>query len=360
MKKLLKKLIPRKISCAALDIGEREIKFVSLDPDLSIPEPVTVARYPTPPGIFGDMLNEEALSGVLEEMVEQHGLAGTEIISIIGGDKVVTRHISLPQMSPGELNKAVLLEAEKVLPVPLDELVVQHIVLGEAEVEGNKQLEILFAAAPLALTYQYHALLHRFGLVLTALDLPAVALWRLYRHEISAAEDSDSAAAILDIGAERTNLVVTRAGKLKFTRTLPVGGNLLTRSMADMYGVDFAQAQAMKEEDALILNEDELAGADAAQMQLDLSLRDGLGDLVKEIRRSLEFYTAMDNTRPVDKIILCGGTCKLRGFDVFMSDALNLPARVVQASSINFAATGEYAFDPSLAVAYGLALREVL
>ncbi|SFR02846.1 type IV pilus assembly protein PilM [Desulfoscipio geothermicus] len=358
MKKLLKKLIPRKISCAALDIGEREIKFVSLDPDLSMPEPVTVARYPTPPGIFGDMLNEEALSGILEEMVGQHGLAGTEIISAIGGDKVVTRHISLPQMSPRELNKAVLLEAEKVMPVPLDELVVQHIVLGEEEVEGNKQLEILFAAAPLALTYQYHALLHRFGLMLTALDLPAIALWRLYRHEISAAEDS--VAAILDIGAERTNLVVTLAGKLKFTRTLPVGGNLLTRSMADMYGVDFAQAQTMKEEDALILNEDELAGADAAQMQLDLSLRDGLGELVKEIRRSLEFYTAMDNTRPVDKIILCGGTCKLRGFDVFMGDALNLPAQVIQASSINFAATGEYAFDPSLAVAYGLALREVL
>lgn len=356
MIKLLHKLIPRKISRAALDIGEREIKFVALNPHRDMPKVLTVARYPTPPGVYGDMLNEDVLSGILEDMVGKYGLTGIEVVSVIGGDRVVTRHIRLPQMSSGELNKAVLLEAEKVMPVSLDELVVRHMVLGEYEAEGIKQVEILFAAVPLELTYQYHALLNRFGLVLTALDLPATALWRLYRNEIS---NTEEVAAIIEIGAVRTNLVITRGGKLKFTRTLPVGGNLLTKSIAETYSINFEQAQTMKEEDALILNEDDLANADAAQMQLDLSLRDGLGELVREIRRSLEFYSARDNAGPPGKIILSGGTSKLRGFDVFVGEALDLPAEIIRPSSINFDESGEFSFDPSLATAYGLALREV-
>lgn len=355
MVSLRKKIIPRKFTSAALDIGEREIKFVYLEPLQKVPKILTIARYSTPPDLFGDGLNEEALAGILEDMVYNYGLAGKQVISCICGDKLITRHIRLPKMPPKALKKEVMQEAEKVMPIALSDLVVRYIVLGECEVD--KQLDILLAAVPLSLTYQFHSLLSRLGMVLTALDLPAIALWRLYRNELIAS--TEDATAIIEIGAVRTNLIVTEFGLLKFTRQLSVGGNLLTYSMADAYDIDFTGAQAMKEKNGLIINDKDLAIADPDQIRIDLSLRQGLGDLILDIRRSLEYYSARDNTKPVQSVILTGGVCKLRGFDEFMGEALNVPVKLIPPTSIDFTASGEFVFDPSLALAYGMALREV-
>jgi len=352
----LNKIVPRKIPCPALDIGAREIKFVSLGAGDDSADIKAVARYATPPDIFSDGINEDNLGAILEKLVEQYAPGGTGLVSIIGGDNVVTRYITLPGMPSRELKKAVLLEAQRVMPVSPEELVVRYITLGNITGENNKQQELIFAAVPRVLTYRYHAMFERAGLVLTALDLPAIALWRLYRKELSREERP---AAIIDIGEAKTNLVICCRGKIKYIRTLPVGGYLLTKSMADTYGLDLKKARTMKEEEGAILNEEDLAGAGAARIQMDFSLRDGLGKLVKEIRRSLEFYSTMNGNAPVAKIMLSGGTSKLRGFDIFTSEALDLPAQVVIPSSINFEDSGYYAFDPSLAVAYGLALREV-
>lgn len=352
IKRLGRKMLPRRITTAALDIGAGEIKFVSLDRET--PAMVIAARYPAPEEVFESPPGEEALSVMLQELVAEHGLAGTGIISTLGGDMVITRHVKLPKMRPGAMYRAVLEEAAQVAPYPPAELLVRHIELGNGQ-NGNENLvDVLFAAAPLELIYRYHALLNRCGLVLRALDLPAVALWRLYRQELSAAA---GVMAILDVGAARTVLVLAGGDRLYFTRTLPVGGYMLAGSVAETYGVDFKPARNMLEHNARILSEGDLNGAGPAAMQMDISLRNGLGEMVREFRRSLEFYTAWSGAEPAAGIILTGGTSKLPGFDIFLSEALNIPAQIIKPARIEFFAPG--AFDPSLALACGLALREV-
>lgn len=356
MKKILHKLLPRKIPCSALDIGVGETKFVSLAPGGEKPVIMFTARYPTPPGFWTEIISRKLTGGNLAEMIVQHDLGGTEIISTIGNDSVVTRHISLPKAAPKELAKAVINEAQKVMPYDTDELVVRHIMLEERAAGNQNKVEILFAALPLSLSYQYHALLKHCGLALVALDLPAIALWRLFKNELA---QSEAITAIMDIGETRTCLVIAKGQQLQYTRTMPVGGALLTGSMADGFGMSIEQARAMKEEQGIILDKGSLAGAEATALQIDLSLRDGLGQMIKEIRRSLEFYAARDYAAPVRQVILAGGTSKLKGFEQFIGEALDLPAKVVQPSSILFNASGELGYDPAMAVAYGLALREM-
>jgi len=351
-KRILGKAIPRRITTAALDIGAGEIKFVSLDPDK--PVVVTAVRYPMQEEVLEEPPGEDVLSGILENLVSEHGLTGTEVISVLGGDTVITRHVKLPKMRSGDLYRAVLAEAGNVAPHPPEELMVRHIVLGSEQCGNEHLVDVLFAAAPRDMIYSYYALLSRCGLMLTVLDLPAVALWRLYRNEISSA---GGITAILDVGAARTILVIARDDRLLFTRTLPVGGYLLVRSVAETYGVDFAQARNILEHDARVLSERELSGACPAAMQMDISLRSGLGEMVREFRRSLEFYYARDNAeQPLTGVILTGGTSKLPGFDVFLSEALNIPAQIIKPAGIDFSEPA--VFEPSLAVACGLALRE--
>ncbi len=350
-KRIWRTVFPRRLTSAALDIGAAEIKFAYLD--LNKSAIVASFRYPMPKSESGEPPDEYAPDGILERMVSEHRLAGTEVISALGGELIITRHVKLPKMRSGDLYRAVLAAAEKVAPHPSEELLVRHIELGNRQ-NGNENLvDVLFAAAHMDIIYSYHALLSRCGLSLTVLDLPALALWRLYRHEISSAA---GVTAIFDVGAARTILVLARSDRLLFTRTMPVGGYLLARSVAETYGIDFEQALKKLEHDARILSEKEIPGAGSTAIKLDISLRNGLGKIIRELRRSLDFYNSMDNAEPVTGIILIGGTSKLPGFEVFMSEALNIPAQIIRPAALDFLKPG--AFDPAMALVCGLALRE--
>ena len=356
MKNFLAKLIPGKIiPCSALDIGTRETKLVSLLHEGGAPVVTHTVRYPTPPGFWTEDIYRESNCTYLQEVMLQHDPAGTPIISVIGGDSVITRHVSLPKAAKKELTGAVIKEAQKVVPSGSKDLLVRYIVLGEPE--DKKELEVLFAALPLSISYQYHALLKRCGFELVALDLPAIALWRLFRNEL--AQNEDAAAAIIDIGESKTCMLIAKGQHLQYTRMMPGGGDLLNSSMADVFAINTEQARIMKEDLGAILDAGSLAGADATARQIDLSLRDGLGQIIKEIRRSIDFYITRGNAAPLKQVILSGGTSKLNGFEQFISEALDLPASLTKPTSILFDASGQLSYDPAMAIAYGLALREL-
>ena len=350
-KKIFGPLIRRQNITAALDIGAGEIKFVSLDRDDPI---ATVIRYPMPEEALEGPLEEAVLTEILAQLVSDNGLTGTEVISFLDRDLVITRHVKLPKMRPSDLQQAILAEAANVAPQPLEELVVRHTVLGTEQRDHEQLVEVLFAAAPRDVIYSYYALLSRCGLVLTVLDLPAIALWRLYREELAVV---GGITAILDVGAAGTILVLAREERLLFTRTLPVGGSLLVRSIADAYGVNLAEASRLLEHNSRVLSDRELPAASPAARQMDIALRNGLSELAREFRRSLEFYLAGNNgEEQLTGLILTGGTGKLPGFDLFLSEALGIPVQIIKPAVLEFSEPA--VFDPSLAVACGLALRE--
>jgi len=358
---LLRKLAPRKTRFAAVDIGFREIKIIEISTEDGIPVVTAFGRFPTPADALADPVDEDALVDALNESVPASGIQTKEVIITISGDRVITRHIKVPLMPVKELEAAVRFEAEKFIPVPVDELTIRYLNLGEIESGSEKNLHLLLAAMPTSFVYDYYRFFTRAGLIVAAIDLQSLGLWRVF----CGLETSTARAGtlgILDIGASVTQFVVVRNRVIQFTRALPVGGNLLTHSLAEYYRLDFQEAQRMKEEEGELLNTEAAASATTGAMQVDFSLREGLSELVREIRRSLDYYMVQEGAMPVDRFIISGGTSKLKGFREFFAEAMEVP--------VDFGNPGipglpggdseDIPFDPSFAVALGTALREVV
>jgi type IV pilus assembly protein PilM len=91
-----------------------------------------------------------------------------------------------------------------------------------------------------------------------------------------------------------------------------------------------------------------------------------LGDLVTELRRSLDYFRS-NSGHAVERLILCGGTARLKGLDRFLSEQLGIPAsvgdpmRAVNLSS-KLEPQKEYVREvsPLFSVSLGLAVREML
>ena len=51
--------------------------------------------------------------------------------------------------------------------------------------------------------------------------------------------------------------------------------------------------------------------------------------MLSEIRRSIQFFENQANGRVVQRIVLGGGTSKLRNIDKFFANELNLPVEII-------------------------------
>ncbi|MDQ7789324.1 MAG: type IV pilus assembly protein PilM [Clostridia bacterium] len=360
VKELVGRVLPKQTLFTAVDYGTRWIKIASVN--IAGPQPalLQLSRVLQPaPG--EDELDQDARIAWLADAVEMAGIKNQEVIAALSADKVITRQIQLPLMPEKELASAVTFEAEKLIPVPLSDLIVRYVKLGETEGEEGRQQDILLAAVPIEVVQSFYEMFIQAGVVITALDLQPLALWRALSGVVGSSAPPDGTAAIVDIGAANTTFIVVDRGSLLFWRSLSVGGDMLTDSMAESYGISFEEAQQLKEESGKILSAEEAVDVTAPEeMQLDFSLRDGLGEIVREVRRSLDFYAGNNEDRPVQKIILSGGTSNLKGFVPFLADALDLPVEIGQLQvDVTPGAEDEMPYlDPGMFMCVGLALRE--
>lgn len=346
MKNLFRRVLPRKKEFAAVDIGSGEIKVAGIRADGELPEITMLSRFESPAGVWTEQFDEEELVEVLSQ-IRAKGIR--EVISCIGGEKVISRIVRFPLMSEKELAAAAENEVEKYLSSPAEQFIFRYVRLDEGSIdegEDEKGQSVLLLAVPAATVYQYYGIFSRAGLLVTAFDLQAFALWRLFGR------NTPGTLAIIDIGSRNSHLVITRDGRIRFIRVLPLGGGVLTKAIIEAYGVEAAEARRIQESASLLR---ENGWEPQEDRQLVEILRGSLMEVVREIDRSLNFY-AMQEGKPVERLILSGGTSKLRGLPVFMEDVLDIP---VTMGTADFLPPEGEVFDPAYAVALGLALRGV-
>lgn len=345
--RLLQNLLPKITHYMAIDIGTCQIKAVEIKLIEGVPEVVAVRRYPSPSGVWTEDLDEEMLVDALREVA---GLQLKEVVTCIGGEKVISRIVHFPPMSDKEMNAAARFEVEKFVPTPVNELTIRYVRLGSAAMAASGLKEegqsVLLLAVPTATVFQYHGIFARAGLTVRAVDIHAFALWRAFGRTLP------GTSALLDIGAQSSQLVITKDGFIQFARLLPVGGDSLTNHLVNTYGVDFSRAQEMKEEAAVTLDTDDDS---PGTMQTGDLLREGLQEITRDLRRSLDFSETQENLK-ADRLVLSGGASSLKGLPEYLQDVLGIPVLMGQ-PDVLFSEGQSY--DPAIAVALGLALREV-
>ncbi|RJQ30621.1 MAG: type IV pilus assembly protein PilM [Peptococcaceae bacterium] len=359
MKGFLRNLLPRKDICTAVDLGTSAIKVAEVRLQDGRPRIAALGAVPTPPDFAAGNLDSEEVAAALREALEISGAEGRDCVTGITGQKVITRHIRMPVIPEKELAKAVRWEAEKFIPVSLEESTIKYVKLAEELSDGEARSHLLLIAVPTELTYRYFDLFKRAGMHLAAIDLYPLAIFRAYNSLVNSSIGSETV-AVVHFGANTSQFVLHRESRLLYNRTMPVGGNLITEMLARNLGVEYAEAEKVKLAGAGPEVLDEVAAAAGTMRgQVDLALQEGSGDLVREIIRSLEFYRSQEKALPVDKIIVSGGVSKMRGIVSVLEKELDLPVAVGSLGSPVDDDLGTDVIDNVYAAAVGLALREV-
>ncbi|NLO90206.1 MAG: pilus assembly protein PilM [Clostridia bacterium] len=281
------------------------------------------------PGCFaenGEIIKPDEIYRALNELAEINDLRTKEVVTAIHGEMVVVRQFFLPFMPEKDLASAVVWEAENYIPFDLNDVEMDFAIA--ARDEENAQFNILVAAVPRSLVWQYYDLFTSCGIELIAIEVEPVAITRLPKLLLDQ-HNLTFPTALVDLGDNYTNLVVVSQKDVHFMRTIPMG---------------FAKNDAKKEKNLVELKD-------------EMEYEDKLNEMAFEVDRSLKYLQSRNGSTSVSQILISGIGADSNA-ERILNGILNLPVETLKFSLQDFKGN-PFLLQPKYGVALGLALREV-
>jgi len=341
-----------------LDVGSTAVRAAEVtagDP----PALLRAAQVPLPEGAVesGEVRNPAAVSQAIRDLWHRGEIKSKQVTMGVANQRVVVREVTVPALPPKELRQSLPFQVQDLIPIPVDDAVLDFDVLDELEQEGAKMLRLLVVAAQREMLNKLVECAQEAKLDPVGIDLVPFALIRSVGRDDGLGLDEAEAGgeAIVDIGADVTNICVHERGVARFVRILPSAGRDVTTAVAGQLGITDEEAEAMKR--------GEPAEGSPAAPEGETMVRNRVSNLVDEIRSSLDFYRAQTPGADVTRVLVTGGGSKMPGLVELLHERVGAtvePGRAFGKVQVRLGMDEETRADaePLLAVAVGLALPQ--
>ena len=284
---------------------------------------------------------------IIGELRRRAGMESVNAIAAMPSFAVFSSVLNLhEEVKKEDLESAVMWEAKKVIPLALEEMILDWKVMEKAD--DKKNVKVLLTGAPRSLVKKYIAIFKAAKLRLVSLETEMFSLVR------SLVGSDPSLVAVIDLGAVNTDIAIVENGLPMFVRTLDTGGIMVTKAIQDSLKVGFLRAEQFKFD---------LSAGAASDKALPKVIIDTVSAITNEVRYSLSVYQ-QENNKKIEKIILSGGGAHLSNIAGYLSATMDMNvvigdpwARVVYPLDIKSVLDE---MGSRMAIAVGLALRETL
>jgi len=298
------------------------------------PELVQVAREPLDAGIVvgGELRDPEALAVALREFFRKHGLPKRGVRLGIANNRIGVRTFDVAGIEdPKQLTNAIRFRAQEVLPIPIEEAVLDYHVLSESRDEaGVLTRRVLLVVAYRELVDRYVSACQKAGVQIVGIDLEAFALLRALAEPRAVVPGDDRGALVaVSVGHDRSTFAVSDGRICEFTRVLEWGGWAMNVAIARALDLSPGEAEPVKR--ALSFSGGERLPEGFNEGQLELAreaARKQLQSFARELVSSLQFYQNQPGSLGIGEIVLTGGTTHLPGFAGELERLIGVPVRV--------------------------------
>jgi type IV pilus assembly protein PilM len=351
---------PRATVVVGLKVGASQLAAARVQ-NGSAPELLQVARRPLAEGIVvgGELRDVDGLADALRVFFEEEKLPKKGIRLGIANNRIGVRTFELAGIQDsGQLANAIRFRAQEILPITLEEAVLDwHVLREETDEEGTTTRHVLLVVAYRELVDRYVAACRKAGLELDGIDLEAFAMLRSLT--VPAPDDAPPGAqVVVNVGHDRATFAVTDGRVCEFTRVVEWGGRNLNVAIART--LDVAPSEAAPIKHTLSLADDRLAGVPTDRAAAVLAaVRAELQGFARELVSSLRFYQNQPGSLGISELVLSGGTAHLPGLAAELESLVGVTVRLGDPTArlaLGKLAGVEHA--GSLAVAIGLGIED--
>ena len=257
----------------------------------------------------------------LRKLLKEAKVRSRRAVFGVPGQSVFVRNRQLPPVPEHKLTQIVRYEVQQQIPFALDQIALDYGVLDRTEAGGY---DVLMAAIKVDVVEKHLDVLRNAKVAVDTVDICPMAAYNWLKHA-GEFEDENECVALVDLGASTTDIVVERGGKLRFTRSLNVGGNDITSAISSGFGVGFAEAEKLKRERGFAPTGDPQRDGKGGQV-----IGGVLSGLVRDISQSFRYFRSQPGGGPVSRVVLTGGGACLRNVVPYLQRELGMEVRIAQ------------------------------
>jgi type IV pilus assembly protein PilM len=352
-----------------IDISSSAIKLIEVEPNQDGYRVLSYGVLPLPPGAVVDreIIDVEETAKVLKQVYEDSKTSSSNVAVAVSGASVISNVIDVPvALSEKQLEARVELEAETIIPFPLDQVNLDFAVVGQNPLSKD-ELRVQVVACQRDSVDRRLEVIIQAGLDPTVVDVESFAFARAYKQLIDTAttnprqsdhmvkkgigSDTQEVVALIDIGASVFTFVVISQEMVVYSLEQPFGGKQLTEDIQRHYNLSWAEAGKAKRKGGL--------GSDYVETMLD-PFKDLL---IQHIKRSIQVFYSSTEIKKIDRLMLSGGVSKVTGLPDEISKATGIPTEIVDllkniTLSSKVSRSRLLSDMPAMMLAFGLALSK--
>ncbi len=345
-------------SCLGVDIGTTSMKIAELEAGDRLPRLRNYAILESQGALSRSnrafqtsnlKMFEREVGEFLKAALDRMQPRTKDAIASIPNFSAFMTLLRFPKMNDAELKQSMVFQAKQYIPLPVSEVAIDWITVGESEDEkGVPVQEVFLIAVEREQIKRYQSVFADAGLTLKVLEVEALSLAR------SLVGDDPTPTLIVDIGSRATAAVVVAGGQPRLTSQSDFAGASLTQAISESLSINPVRAEELKRERGIVPT--------TQNYELSTVMAPFLDATIQEAKRAVLQYETQSVSRTVERVVLSGGGANLTGIDKYFARDFLIP--VVKAAPL---LRTEYptaieplvpALNPLMSVAVGLALRE--
>lgn len=345
-------LIKTADSFLGIDIGGTGIKIVELKKESAGPRLLTYG-FSENPGITAVDWQKDSVytAGIINKICAECGAGSRSAISALPTFSVFSSVLNLSDVNKKDIAAAVQWEAKKVIPLPLEEMILDwKYIENNKDEKSDGNTRVLLTGAPDTLVKKYIAIFKEAQINLLSLETETFSLIR------SLIGNDKSTIMILDIGSNTTDVSIVDKSIPMLNRSIDAGGLSITKKISQYAGIGMEKADQLKYD--LGIN----SLVSPGESDISKVIAESVSPIVNEIKYAINLFQEKYKKK-TEKIIMSGGSSMLPGLAEYFSKVLDVKVIIGDPwARINYPEDLKPLLNeigPIMAVAVGLALREM-
>ena len=343
-------------SVLGIDIGTTSIKIVELQQEKGRIKLKNYGEY-IPPSSKRELLPvetgfasffEEGIATIIKEIIREAKIKTKDLVLSLPVFSSFFTLIELPLMEPKEIPAAIRFQAYQYIPVPIEEVVLNWVIIEEREALLENKIQVLLVAVPKDIIEKYIKIAKILGCNLKSLEIESFA-------EVRALAREGGPILIVNIGGRTTNITIVDNDFVRLCHNLDVSSFDLTNALSKRMNISFERAEEIRKTKGLLKETDTLVTPILVPV---------IDKIIFGVEEGINAYLSKNPQKKIQKIILSGGVANMPGLTDYFTSRLAIKVeRANPFSEILYPPVLHEtleAIGPSFSVAVGLALREFL
>jgi len=313
-------------SYLGIDIGTTSIKVIEVKKGRQMPEVVNygflessgyLARANQALQTSSLKIFEADVVELLKTIIKEMGTSAKDVVASLPPFSVFTTMLDFPIMEASEVEKAIVYQAKQYVPLPLSEVAIDWIKVGEYDDDrGFKHQKILLISVPQEQIKKYRRIFQDAGLALRALEIESLSIARLFTGD-------PTPTIIVDIGSRSTNVIFMQDAVLTWNAQSDIAAASLTQAIASSLGINPLRAEELKKERGIL--------GMGPNYELSTIMLPSVDAIISEVKKAQFSYgQQFPSAKKAERIVLTGGGANLLGIENYFEREFGIP--VVKAS----------------------------